>query len=106
MLMNHQVVLCGTRNVTLSTRKCLMSKMEQNHQQSSKLVLLLLSTQNQPTGIQSPQSLLVPCDQPAGSECLHEAATKQLGMKVWKYTHESEDTVLIATLNAGDIVAI
>ena len=46
------------------------------------------------------------CDQPAGSEGLHEAATKQLDKKVRECACELQDTALLAKLAAGDIIAI
>ena len=46
------------------------------------------------------------CDQPAGSEGLHETATKQLGKKVREYACELQDTALLAKLAAGDMIAI
>ena len=46
------------------------------------------------------------CDQPAGSEGLHEAATKQLDKKVRECARDTEDTALLARLAAGDMVAI
>ena len=48
------------------------------------------------------------CDQPAGSEGLHEAVTKQLDKKVRECTCDCElqDTALLAKLAAGDMIAI
>ena len=48
------------------------------------------------------------CYQPAGSEGLHEAATKQLDNKVRECTCDCElqDTALLAKLAAGDMIAI
>ena len=46
------------------------------------------------------------CDQPAGSEGLHETATKQLGKKVSECACELRDTALLAKLAAGDMIAI
>ena len=45
-------------------------------------------------------------DQPAGSEGLHETATKQLGKKVSGCACELQDTALLAKLAAGDMIAI
>ena len=46
------------------------------------------------------------CDQPAGSEGLHETATKRLGKKVWECACELQDTALLAKLAAGDMIPI
>ena len=46
------------------------------------------------------------CDQPAGSEGLHETATKQLGKKVSECACELQDTALLTKLAAGDMIAI
>ena len=46
------------------------------------------------------------CDQPAGSEGLHEAATKQLNKKVRECACEPQDTALSAKLAAGEMIAI
>ena len=46
------------------------------------------------------------CDQPAGSEGLHETATKQLGKKVSECACELQDTALLAKLAARDMIAI
>lgn len=46
------------------------------------------------------------CDQPAGSEGLHEAATQQLDKKVRQCAYDLEDTALLAKLAAGDMIAI
>ena len=45
-------------------------------------------------------------DQPAGSEGLHETATKQLGKRVSECACELQDTALLAKLAAGDMIAI
>ena len=46
------------------------------------------------------------CDQPAGSEGLHETATKQLGKKVSECVCELQDTALLAKLAAVDMIAL
>ena len=46
------------------------------------------------------------CDQPAGSEGLHEAATKELDKKVWKCAQDTMETALLAKLAARNMVAI
>ena len=46
------------------------------------------------------------CDQPTGSEVLHETATKQLEKKVSDCACELQDTALLAKLAAGDMIAI
>ena len=46
------------------------------------------------------------CDQPTGSEGLHETATKQLDKKVLECARELQDTALLAKFAAGDMVAI
>ena len=46
------------------------------------------------------------CDQSAGSEGLHEIATKQLGKKVSECACELQNTALLAKLAAGDMIAI
>ena len=46
------------------------------------------------------------CDLPAGSEGLHETATKQLGKKVSECACQLQGTALLATPAAGDMIAI
>jgi len=46
------------------------------------------------------------CNQPAGSEALHEASTIQLDENVRNAARQTEDTELLAKLSAGDMIAI
>lgn len=46
------------------------------------------------------------CDEPAGSEGLHEASTYDIDMKVRRCAMELEDTALLAKLAPGDMIAL
>ncbi|KAJ8380702.1 hypothetical protein SKAU_G00014800 [Synaphobranchus kaupii] len=46
------------------------------------------------------------CNKPAGSEVLHEVATKQIDFNVRKAALETEDTELLAKLAPGDMIAL
>jgi len=70
---------------------------------SSSSAVHTRSTYGRPTSTE-PTCLF--CDQPAGFEGLHEAATKQLDKNVRKCARDLEDTALLAKLAAGDMIAI
>ena len=46
------------------------------------------------------------CDQPAGSEGLHNASTYEIDKRVRQYALDLQDTVLLTKLAAGDMIAI
>ena len=46
------------------------------------------------------------CDQPAGSEGLHNASTYKIDKRVRQHLLDLQDTVLLAKLAAADMIAI